>query len=187
MTESLIWQVYIILEPFQTSHGQAVAALAWPTSCFWSYLVMAVNGSGRKQHGMVENGTVNSPRTSFPQPPHKGIQIRSHVKNRNCVGSDVGRGARPLKTIRWKTVNDTLKIWNTFDWISLKHKRPTQTCSLDSFHLALAYTMTCSHTCVYVPMQNSQMDHYQRSNYITMACYEQQTFNVTVQTRKYYF
>lgn len=28
------------------SRGQALAAPAWPTSCFWGSLAMAVNGSG---------------------------------------------------------------------------------------------------------------------------------------------
>lgn len=42
------------------THGQAIAAPAWPTSCFWESLVMAVNGSGSERRGSVsdcrENG-----------------------------------------------------------------------------------------------------------------------------------
>lgn len=42
------------------TRGQGIAAPAWPTSCFWESLAMAVNGSGRKRRGSVsdcrENG-----------------------------------------------------------------------------------------------------------------------------------
>lgn len=42
------------------SRGQTIAAPAWPTSCFWDSLAMAVNGSGSKRRGSVsdcrENG-----------------------------------------------------------------------------------------------------------------------------------
>lgn len=37
------------------SRSQAIAALAWPTSCFWDSLVMAVNGSGSKRHRSVSD------------------------------------------------------------------------------------------------------------------------------------
>lgn len=33
------------------TRGQAIAAPAWPTSCFWESLAMAVNGSCSKKYG----------------------------------------------------------------------------------------------------------------------------------------
>lgn len=41
------------------TRGQAIAAPAWPTSCFWESLVMAVNGSGSKQRGSVSDSREN--------------------------------------------------------------------------------------------------------------------------------
>lgn len=41
------------------TRGQALAAPAWPTSCFWESLVMAVNGFGSKRCGSVSHSRKN--------------------------------------------------------------------------------------------------------------------------------
>lgn len=51
---------------------------------------------------------------------------------------------------------------------------------LNSFHLALAHTLTLSHTCLYVPVEYSQMDYYQSTDYVTKACFTLQVQTPTV-------
>lgn len=54
-------------------------------------------------------------------------------------------------------------------WMHFHRKEP-RFHSFDFFHLAHAYTLRCSHMCVCMPIQNSQMDYNQNRNYATKAC-----------------
>ena len=59
------------------TRGQAIAAPAWPTSCFWESLAMAVNGSGSKNTA-VEVSLIAERMEGSEQPTHQAAAAPAH-------------------------------------------------------------------------------------------------------------
>lgn len=63
------------------SRGQAIAAPAWPTSCHWDSLVMAVNGFGNS----VEVSLIAERMESSEQPTHQPAAAPAHRRTHACT------------------------------------------------------------------------------------------------------